>query len=76
LPSPARDEAIFATIVASAFSTRRKTLRNALRPHLAPADFEALGIDPILRAENLAVADFVRIANHVAARGTGTDAHA
>jgi 16S rRNA (adenine1518-N6/adenine1519-N6)-dimethyltransferase len=66
LPSPARDEAIFATIVASAFSTRRKTLRNALRPHLDIKDFEALGIDPGLRAESLAVADFVRIANRVA----------
>jgi len=72
LPSPAHDEAIFATIVASAFATRRKTLRNALRSHLNTADFDALGIDPMLRAENLAVADFVRIANHVA----DADAHA
>ena len=68
LPYPAHDERIFATIVASAFSTRRKTLRNALRSHLENADFDALGIDAGLRAENLAVAEFVRIANRVAER--------
>ena len=68
LPHPARDEGIFASIVTSGFSTRRKTLRNALRSHLEEADFAALGIDPLLRAENLSVADFVRLANHVAAR--------
>jgi 16S rRNA (adenine1518-N6/adenine1519-N6)-dimethyltransferase len=54
--------------VTSGFSTRRKTLRNALRSHLEDADFAALGIDPLLRAENLSVADFVRLANHVVAR--------
>jgi 16S rRNA (adenine1518-N6/adenine1519-N6)-dimethyltransferase len=75
LPWPARDESIFATIVASAFSTRRKTLRNALRPHMDTADFEALGIDPILRAENLGVEQFVRIANHVAEHVTDPDAN-
>jgi len=68
LPHPARDEGIFASIVTSGFSTRRKTLRNALRSHLEDADFAALGIDPLLRAENLSVADFVRLANHVVAR--------
>jgi len=67
LPSPARDETIFANMVASAFSTRRKTLRNALKSYLEAADMEALGIDPMLRAENLGMADFVRLANHVAA---------
>jgi 16S rRNA (adenine1518-N6/adenine1519-N6)-dimethyltransferase len=43
-------------------------LRNALRSHLEDTDFAALGIDPLLRAENLSVADFVRLANHVVAR--------
>jgi 16S rRNA (adenine1518-N6/adenine1519-N6)-dimethyltransferase len=68
LPWPAQDERIFATIVTSAFATRRKTLRNALKPHLDAADFAALGIDPMLRAENLPVQDFARIANHVAGK--------
>lgn len=65
LPNPARDPAMFAKIVSAAFSTRRKTLRNALKAHLTDHDFAALGIDPTLRAENLAVADYVRIANHL-----------
>lgn len=65
LPYPAQDPAIFAKIVAAAFSTRRKTLRNTLKMQLSDQDFAALGIDAGLRAENLAVADFVRIANHL-----------
>lgn len=71
LPHPAQDERVFATIVTTAFSTRRKTLRNALRSHLKPVDFASLGLDPRLRAENLSVADFVRIANHVTTRHGG-----
>ncbi|MBT9613822.1 MAG: 16S rRNA (adenine(1518)-N(6)/adenine(1519)-N(6))-dimethyltransferase RsmA [Burkholderiales bacterium] len=71
LPYPARDLAMFAKIVSAAFSTRRKTLRNALKTHLTDHDFATLGIDPILRAENLAVADFVRIANYRSALPAG-----
>ncbi|MDH5534440.1 MAG: 16S rRNA (adenine(1518)-N(6)/adenine(1519)-N(6))-dimethyltransferase RsmA [Betaproteobacteria bacterium] len=62
---PARDEALFARIVTGAFSQRRKTLRNTLKPFLKDADFETLQIDPRARAQELAVADFVRITNHV-----------
>ncbi len=61
----AQDEALFARIVTTAFSQRRKTLRNTLRNVLEVADYEALGIDPGVRAETLAVSDFVRIANWV-----------
>jgi len=53
------DEALFEKIVREAFSARRKTLRNALP--LAPRDYEALGLDPKLRPENLSPADYVRI---------------
>lgn len=49
----------FTTLVKTAFGQRRKTLRNALKPLL---DVEALK-DPIMdkRAEQLSVADFVRL---------------
>jgi len=50
----------FADVVRKAFSARRKTLRNALG--LAPAQFEALGLDPGLRPENLSPQDYLRIA--------------
>jgi 16S rRNA (adenine1518-N6/adenine1519-N6)-dimethyltransferase len=71
LPYPAHDEIIFAKIVASAFSTRRKTLRNTLKPYFTATDFERLGIDGGLRAENLGVAEFVTLANAAAEQGGG-----
>lgn len=67
LPYPARDEALFAKVVTAAFSQRRKTLRNTLKGLLDDAGFAALGIDPQLRAENISLAEFVAIANHLAA---------
>jgi 16S rRNA (adenine1518-N6/adenine1519-N6)-dimethyltransferase len=61
------DEELLARLVAAAFSQRRKTLRNALKSYLQKGDFVQLGLDPEARAQELAVADFVRIAGHVAA---------
>jgi 16S rRNA (adenine1518-N6/adenine1519-N6)-dimethyltransferase len=67
-PHPARDERLFGKIVTAAFSQRRKTLRNTLKGLLDDAGFATLHIDPQLRAENLGVAKFVAIANHLAGR--------
>lgn len=69
IPLPAaqilvRNETLFAAIVAAAFGQRRKTLRNTLRSYLQESAFATLGINPQLRAENLSVADFVRVANY------------
>lgn len=59
------DPARFAGVVRAAFGQRRKTLRNALQP-LCDADaISAAGIDPKLRAEQLEVADFIRLANSI-----------
>jgi 16S rRNA (adenine1518-N6/adenine1519-N6)-dimethyltransferase len=66
LPYPAKDENLFARIVSSAFGQRRKTLRNTLKGILDDAGFVQLEIDSQLRAENLSVAQFVAIANHLA----------
>jgi len=60
-----RNEKLFAAIVGAAFGQRRKTLRNTLRSYLNEADFEKLGIDARLRAENLAVAEFAQVANYL-----------
>ncbi|NMG36962.1 16S rRNA (adenine(1518)-N(6)/adenine(1519)-N(6))-dimethyltransferase RsmA [Azoarcus sp. TTM-91] len=65
----ATDEVLLGRIVTAAFGQRRKTLRNTLRDFLDEADFEALGLDAGLRGERLAMAEFVAIANHVAAKG-------
>jgi 16S rRNA (adenine1518-N6/adenine1519-N6)-dimethyltransferase len=64
LPHPARDETLFAAIVTAAFAQRRKTLRNTLKGRFGPEDFARLGIDPGRRAQELGVADFVRMANY------------
>lgn len=63
-----RNEKLFATIVGTAFSQRRKTLRNTLRNYLNEADFEKLQLDARLRAENLSVADYARLVDYLDAR--------
>jgi 16S rRNA (adenine1518-N6/adenine1519-N6)-dimethyltransferase len=65
VPHPAQDTALFSRIVLSAFGQRRKTLRNTLKDFLDDKGFEVLGISSQLRAENLSVAQFVSIANHL-----------
>lgn len=63
-PHRARDERLFGLIVEAAFAQRRKTLRNTLRGRFGSADFARMAIDPGLRAQDLAVADFTRMANY------------
>ena len=65
LPYPAQDTDLFAEIVATAFSMRRKTLRNTLKGRVTDTDFQALGIDAGWRAENLGASEYVRIANYL-----------
>jgi len=57
------DRRRFADVVRAAFGQRRKTLRNALGGVCDAAQFEAAGVRPDARAEQLEVADFVRLAN-------------
>ncbi|MDP2962802.1 MAG: 16S rRNA (adenine(1518)-N(6)/adenine(1519)-N(6))-dimethyltransferase RsmA [Sulfurimicrobium sp.] len=64
-PFPGCDANLLGKVVTAAFSMRRKTLKNTLHAYLKPADFERLGIDPGLRAENLGVQDYVRIVNYL-----------
>src|ERR1035437_5085401 len=71
LPRPqarltAKSQAGLEQVVRRAFAQRRKTLRNSLAGLLEAEDYAALGIVPGLRAENLAVADFVAISNYLA----------
>jgi 16S rRNA (adenine1518-N6/adenine1519-N6)-dimethyltransferase len=66
-----RNEKLFAAIVRTAFGQRRKTLRNTLRGYLNEADFERLGVNPQLRAENLSVVEFASAANYLNEREVG-----
>lgn len=63
------DHALFARVVRDAFGQRRKTLRNALSQVCDGAAIEAAGLRPDARAEQIEVADFVRLANALAASG-------
>jgi 16S rRNA (adenine1518-N6/adenine1519-N6)-dimethyltransferase len=65
------NEKLFAAIVRSAFGQRRKTLRNSLRSYLNEDDFERLGVNARLRAENLAVMEFAEVANYLNQRQPG-----
>ena len=52
-------------VVQTAFSQRRKMLRNTLKGTLSDAGFAELGIVPTCRPEDVSVADYVRIANYL-----------
>ncbi|WP_206859900.1 16S rRNA (adenine(1518)-N(6)/adenine(1519)-N(6))-dimethyltransferase RsmA [Lysobacter changpingensis] len=60
------DPAVFSAVVRDAFGQRRKTLRNALSNQCDGAAIEAAGVRPDARAEQIDVADFVRLANSLA----------
>ncbi|AXK38915.1 16S rRNA (adenine(1518)-N(6)/adenine(1519)-N(6))-dimethyltransferase RsmA [Crenobacter cavernae] len=62
------DMAVLESLVGKAFAQRRKTLRNNLKGVVGDDTLAELGIDPTLRPEALAVADYVRLANHLAAQ--------
>ena len=53
----------FANVVRAAFGQRRKTLRNALNGVADAAMIEAAGLRPDMRAEQVDVPSFVRLAN-------------
>lgn len=67
-PVVAKDTTLFATVVKMAFAQRRKMLHNTLRELVAASDWAQLDIDPNVRAEQLAVSDFVAISNFLTAK--------
>ncbi len=64
LPVVANDYRHFFELVKLAFNQRRKTLRNSLKTMVNDDDWAKLAISPQCRAENLSVADFVKMSNH------------
>ena len=63
LPHPAKDLATLQAVVRTAFNARRKTLRKALGGMITAEQLQSLGINDGLRPENLALADYVAIAD-------------
>jgi 16S rRNA (adenine1518-N6/adenine1519-N6)-dimethyltransferase len=56
-------------VVTQAFSQRRKTIANSLKPLINSASLNALQIDPQLRAENLTLFNYAQITNYISAQG-------
>ncbi len=52
-------------LVAAAFSKRRKTLKNALKDLLDEDTIRSLGLDPTVRPEQVAIEEFIALANAV-----------
>lgn len=63
LPYPAKDIKMLEAVVRTAFTMRRKTLRNALSSLIEAEQLEALDINPKLRPENLSLAEYVKISD-------------
>lgn len=59
----------FAQVVRAAFGQRRKTLRNALAGYCTVDQLHLAQIDPNARAEQIAVAQFMTLANIIAVGG-------
>jgi 16S rRNA (adenine1518-N6/adenine1519-N6)-dimethyltransferase len=57
-------------VVTEAFSQRRKTLRNSLQKLLTEEQIVTQDINPTLRAENLSLNDFAKLANLLSAAET------
>ncbi len=66
LPHPVKDLYWLNRVCSQAFNQRRKTLRNALSVLFSPENLTALSIDLNARAENLSIADYVRLADWLA----------
>jgi len=64
-----RDEQVFDRVLKQAFSMRRKQIANALAGLVTPATLERAGIAPDVRAEQVDVAGFIRLANCQAEAG-------
>ncbi|MEY8203764.1 MAG: 16S rRNA (adenine(1518)-N(6)/adenine(1519)-N(6))-dimethyltransferase RsmA [Bermanella sp.] len=74
LPHPVKDHRTLENVVRTSFSMRRKTLRNNLKKVISSEQLEKLGIDPSLRPERLALADFVAISDYVFTNASNKDA--
>jgi 16S rRNA (adenine1518-N6/adenine1519-N6)-dimethyltransferase len=66
LPYRAKDYVHFANLVKTAFSHRRKTLRNSLRTIVSDENWEDVHIDSQLRPEQLSLGEYVKLSNALA----------
>jgi 16S rRNA (adenine1518-N6/adenine1519-N6)-dimethyltransferase len=62
-PYSTKNFTAFSEIVKTAFSQRRKTLRNALKSIISEQKLKDLNIDPSLRPEKISLSQFVKISS-------------
>ncbi|HGM6860156.1 TPA: 16S rRNA (adenine(1518)-N(6)/adenine(1519)-N(6))-dimethyltransferase RsmA [Serratia rubidaea] len=67
MPHPVDDVRMLSRITTQAFNQRRKTIRNSLGDLFTPEQLSELGVDPALRAENISVAQYCKLANWLSA---------
>ena len=59
------DVALFSRVVKQAFNQRRKTIRNSLKGMVDEETLAGAGLDPRVRAENLSVNEYKKLANFI-----------
>jgi len=63
--NPVKDINALNTVCLTAFNQRRKTIRNSFKKLIGAEQLTDLGIDPGLRPENLALDDYIKLANFI-----------
>ena len=71
-PVTVQDVECLQNVIRTAFTQRRKTLRNSLRNLVPEATLQQLSLDLTLRPENLSLADYARIADSIAGQPVST----
>ena len=65
IKNPVKDIAALNQVCLTAFNQRRKTIRNSFKKLFTSEQLIDLGLDPTLRPENLAIDDYILLANHL-----------
>ena len=65
MPYPVKDLRVLSRITTDAFTQRRKTIRNSLGNLFTVDVLAELGIDPAMRAENISVEQYCKLANYI-----------
>ena len=64
-PVVARDVSCLQNVIRTAFTQRRKTLKNSLKTLISETQLKELGLDVLQRPENLSLADYVAISDAI-----------
>ncbi len=74
IPYPVSDIRILSRLTTDAFNQRRKTVRNSLGHLFTPEQMLELGLDLSMRAENISVEQYCKLANWLSTRPKAADA--